>query len=179
MGPWCLSINVRRLLILYVRPNEVQAVRWWIGGRLGRHRGKPATAHPDVAANTFHLVTERSSSEIEQSISCTSRAFFTWWDFRLSLRWVWRWLSSRMLCGVACKTDVSSRSANGGRKHLWNVGQYLPNYMAQDPRRQPSSPFTCYFIYTSAEVLIYSSSFSEFTLINNDRANVLIRIVTK
>jgi hypothetical protein len=28
---------------------------------------------------------------------------------------------------------------DGGSKHLWNVGKILPDYMAQQPRRQPSS----------------------------------------
>jgi hypothetical protein len=28
---------------------------------------------------------------------------------------------------------------DGGSKHLWNVGQFLPDYTAQHPRRQPSS----------------------------------------
>jgi hypothetical protein len=28
---------------------------------------------------------------------------------------------------------------DGDRKHLWNVGKLLPDYTAQQPRRQPSS----------------------------------------
>jgi hypothetical protein len=28
---------------------------------------------------------------------------------------------------------------NGGSKHLWNVGGLVPDYTAQQPRRQPSS----------------------------------------
>jgi hypothetical protein len=28
---------------------------------------------------------------------------------------------------------------DGGSKDLWNVGKILPDYMAQQPRRQPSS----------------------------------------
>jgi hypothetical protein len=30
-------------------------------------------------------------------------------------------------------------SDGGGSKHLWNIGKLLPDYMAQQPRRQPSS----------------------------------------
>jgi hypothetical protein len=30
-------------------------------------------------------------------------------------------------------------SDDGGNKHLRNIGQYLPDYKAQNPRRQPSS----------------------------------------
>jgi hypothetical protein len=41
---------------------------------------------------------------------------------------LWRWLSSWMLC-----------PDDGGSKHLWNVGQFLPDYAAQQPRRQSSS----------------------------------------
>jgi hypothetical protein len=33
----------------------------------------------------------------------------------------------------------SHRPDVGGSKHLWNVGKLLPDYMAQQPRRQPSS----------------------------------------
>jgi hypothetical protein len=28
---------------------------------------------------------------------------------------------------------------DGAKKHLWNVGKLLPDYTAQQPRRQPSS----------------------------------------
>jgi hypothetical protein len=31
---------------------------------------------------------------------------------------------------------------DGGSKHLWNVGKLLPDYTAQQPRRQPSSRYT-------------------------------------
>jgi hypothetical protein len=53
-----------------------------------------------------------------------------WWDFKFSRRRVWRWLSSGML---------SHHPDDGGSKDFWNVGQYLPVYTVQHPRRQPSS----------------------------------------
>jgi hypothetical protein len=34
---------------------------------------------------------------------------------------------------------AGDRPDDGGTKHLWNVGKLLPDYMAQQPRRQPSS----------------------------------------
>jgi hypothetical protein len=34
---------------------------------------------------------------------------------------------------------ATHRPSDGGSKHLWNVGKPLPDYMAQQPRRQPSS----------------------------------------
>jgi hypothetical protein len=33
----------------------------------------------------------------------------------------------------------SDRNNDGGKKHLWNVSQYLPDYTVQHPRRQQSS----------------------------------------
>jgi hypothetical protein len=30
------------------------------------------------------------------------------------------------------------RSDDGGSKHFWNIGKLLPDYTAQQPRRQPS-----------------------------------------
>jgi hypothetical protein len=33
----------------------------------------------------------------------------------------------------------SAAPEDGGSKHLWNVGKLLPDYTAQQPRRQPSS----------------------------------------
>jgi hypothetical protein len=70
--------------------------------------------------------------------------------FRFSWRRVWRWLSSELLrCVVWQKiTDVlevlaasiiRAMSNHGGSKNLWNVGKHLPDYTAQQPRRQPSS----------------------------------------
>jgi hypothetical protein len=37
----------------------------------------------------------------------------------------------------ACR--VMSKHPDDGSKHLWNIGKLLPDYMAQQPRRQPSS----------------------------------------
>jgi hypothetical protein len=37
---------------------------------------------------------------------------------------------------------VSHRPDGGGSKDLWNVGKLLPDYTAQQSRRQPSSPST-------------------------------------
>jgi hypothetical protein len=35
--------------------------------------------------------------------------------------------------------NFQSKGKDVDSKHLWNVGQYLPDYTAQYPRRQPSS----------------------------------------
>jgi hypothetical protein len=43
-------------------------------------------------------------------------------------------------------------SDDGGGKYLWNVGKFLPDYIAQQPRRQPSS-------YSSHENLNLASLF--------------------
>jgi hypothetical protein len=37
------------------------------------------------------------------------------------------------------QSSVIHRPDDGGNKHLWNVGKFLPDNMAQRPRRQPSS----------------------------------------
>jgi hypothetical protein len=40
---------------------------------------------------------------------------------------------------VAAPCSGDHRPDNGGSKHLWNVGKLLPDYTAQQTRRQPSS----------------------------------------
>jgi hypothetical protein len=40
---------------------------------------------------------------------------------------------------VAPCSLVTHRPDDGGSKHLRNVGKLLPDYMAEQPRRQPSS----------------------------------------
>jgi hypothetical protein len=37
------------------------------------------------------------------------------------------------------RTWLTHRRDDGGSKLLWNISQYLPDYMVQHPRRQPSS----------------------------------------
>jgi hypothetical protein len=48
------------------------------------------------------------------------------WDKKKRVKLSWRWLSS-------------DRPNDGGSKHLWNVGQFIQDYTAQHPRRQPAS----------------------------------------
>jgi hypothetical protein len=57
---------------------------------------------------------------------------------RFSRRRVWRWLSSGMLQWI-------HRPDDGGSKHLWDVGQFLPDYTALHPRRQPSPHVLLHF----------------------------------
>jgi hypothetical protein len=42
----------------------------------------------------------------------------------------------RRFRGACC---LQYRPDDGGSKHIWNVGKRLPDYAAQQPRRQPSS----------------------------------------
>jgi hypothetical protein len=60
------------------------------------------------------------------------------WHVRFSHWWVWRHFQD------VVETDPRCRRAwfvhlqdhdNGGSKHPWNVGLFLPNYTAQHPRR--------------------------------------------
>jgi hypothetical protein len=37
-----------------------------------------------------------------------------------------------------CLLGCCDRPDDGGSKHLWNVGKFLPDYMTQQPRRRPS-----------------------------------------
>jgi hypothetical protein len=39
---------------------------------------------------------------------------------------------------------MSDRPDDGGSKHLWNAGKLLPDYTAQQPRRQQSSYHTSF-----------------------------------
>jgi hypothetical protein len=57
------------------------------------------------------------------------------------------------------------RPDDGGSKHLWNVSKLLPDYTAQQPRRQPSSTvimikfvFSMVQIYTLAKILKFGKS---------------------
>jgi hypothetical protein len=77
-----------------------------------------------------------------------SRLFKTMYqgDFRFSRRRVWRWLSSGLLRRVVWQklTDVSEVLVEvyrrfRGSNHIWNVGKPLPDYTAEQPRRQSSS----------------------------------------
>jgi hypothetical protein len=69
-------------------------------------------------------------------------------DFRFSWCWVWRWLSSELLrCVSLVEGYWRFRGAcclhhcpdGGGSKHFWNISNLLPDYMVQQPRRQPFS----------------------------------------
>jgi hypothetical protein len=44
---------------------------------------------------------------------------------------------------VVAPCSLSHRPDDGGSKHLRNVGKLLPDYTAQQPRRQSSSDSTC------------------------------------
>lgn len=68
-------------------------------------------------------------------------------DLRFSWQWHWRLLSSRMWSCILqyIGTNVSREPAayifwlgDGGSRFSWNVGTYLPNYMALHPRRWSS-----------------------------------------
>jgi hypothetical protein len=76
----------------------------------------------------------------------------TWvfkWGLRFSRRRVWRWLvfwvvAPCSLVEVYCRfTGACCLHYQGDeyRKHLWNIGELLPDYTAQQPRRQPSWAF--------------------------------------
>jgi hypothetical protein len=90
-------------------------------------------------------------------------------DFRFSRQRVWRWQpsgilrrvvflkrrsnSTRLQGGISQKTVIFKQEYNyklnhrpddGGSKHLWNVGKLLPDYTAQQPRKQPTS----YWLYS-------------------------------
>jgi hypothetical protein len=52
-------------------------------------------------------------------------------DMKMSVLWV-----------ACCLNHHSDRLNDGGSKHLRNVGNLLPDYMGQEPRRQTFSAFT-------------------------------------
>jgi hypothetical protein len=82
------------------------------------------------------------------------------WEFAAQRRW----LSSGTLFLVV--VDIDRRC----HYHSWNIGQFLPDYMAQHPRRQPSSylspwetdisPFNGIFI--SKQTSFSSNKFSTY-----------------
>jgi hypothetical protein len=68
------------------------------------------------------------------------------WNFRFSWRWVWRWIFfcvvamyslveietfERSLLSPSSRWRVAHLPDDGGSKHVWNIGKFLPNYTAQ------------------------------------------------
>jgi hypothetical protein len=84
---------------------------------------------------------------------------------RCILRWSWCGVSLELHPGrvvVSLLTELSIiRAMNDGcSKNLWNVGQFLPDYTAQRPRRQSSSDWF-YFVCSQRSVL-FDDPFREF-----------------
>jgi hypothetical protein len=55
----------------------------------------------------------------------------TRWDLRFLQRWVWRSIWKKL-------TNVLMALMTEAITYLWNIGQFLPQYMVQHPRGQPS-----------------------------------------
>jgi hypothetical protein len=76
---------------------------------------------------------------------CTGRSLPTFQRSLLPLstgQWVSSALTDSFLYRKAIpRARLTHRPDDGGSKVLWNVGRLLPDYMAQRPRRQPSSQF--------------------------------------
>jgi hypothetical protein len=53
------------------------------------------------------------------------------------------------------RAQLTHRPDDEGSKLLWNIYQYLPDYMVHHPRRQPSS----YLLLWEHEILSRKSSF--------------------
>jgi hypothetical protein len=83
-----------------------------------------------------HLLTRRREN-------LKSRSSLWWWRQYSPLKR--RSISTELHGATSQKTvifilaAVRNRSDDGGSTHLWNVGQFLPDYTAQHPRRRPSS----------------------------------------
>jgi hypothetical protein len=124
------------------------------------HKCKMNSLHP--AKHTSHWNTTVSLRQISRIyywfiygrffnyigyVASNCRMICEWWIVK------WRWLSSGLLRRVVWwkSTDVSevlaafiiramrNRPNDEGSKYLWNVGKLLPDYTAQQPRRQTSS----------------------------------------
>jgi hypothetical protein len=110
----------------FYRPSS----RWWRQKRL-------------VLTLESPLVRRHIDAPLQQLIPCVNSSHMCptanvlWeWDFRFSLRRVWRLLT--VFWDVA-PCSLSHRLDDGDSKHLWNVGKLLPDYTVQHPRRQPRS----------------------------------------
>jgi hypothetical protein len=91
------------------------------------------------------------------SVSCLKIAVF-WVDAPCSLVEVYL-----LFWGNCCSIirTMSHRLDDGG-KHLWNVGELLPDYTAQQPRREPSShspPWKPEISLVSPTLTLYKSAF--------------------
>jgi hypothetical protein len=61
------------------------------------------------------------------------------WSYRPILYLMETWIQPAL---------ILNRPDDGGSNHLWNVGKLLPDHMAQQPRRQPSSHSRVVYIRT-------------------------------
>jgi hypothetical protein len=68
-----------------------------------------------------------------------SWVMWIWVSFRFSRRRVWRCLLGYCAVQSGRNWPTFWLLDDGSGKHLWNVGQFLPAYTAQYPRRQSSS----------------------------------------
>jgi hypothetical protein len=68
---------------------------------------------------------------------------FPIWDIRIwegRREWhVSQTIYFRLLQTFTVVYPATDHPADGGSRHLWNVGQFLPDYMTEDPRRKSSS----------------------------------------
>jgi hypothetical protein len=88
----------------------------------------------NTSGNRTHA--HRRRMNLLMSVRYYHRICHSLWGFGFSRRREWWWLSPGMFL----------HPQDGGSKHLWNVGQFLPDYTAQHPRRQSSSQWLLTFI---------------------------------
>jgi hypothetical protein len=78
---------------------------------------------------------------------------------------------------VSC-TLLTRRPDDGGSKHLWNVGKLLPDYTAQQPRRQPSSyspPWEPQISLSHVNVFCSSYLMSKFRMMSYNKFSVVLQ----
>jgi hypothetical protein len=96
-----------------------------------------------VSSNYNHLLRRKFSLNTTLYVDLPSayrcRPMCHFWDrvFLSSMKLIilWRWPSSGMLRRLVCKCWLTyqrrSLPPSSGRSHLWNVGQFVPDYTAQ------------------------------------------------
>jgi hypothetical protein len=106
--------------------------------------GKNVCPQSKINCNAVLSITYPHCSAVWKACARTKSWF---WNVRLH----WRWLTSEIYVAPCSLAHIDQRFTEaywlrhqgdeiipGGSKHLWNVGQYLPDYTAH-PRRQSSS----------------------------------------
>jgi hypothetical protein len=169
---------------------------WWIGKDLdGSARGLLEWIILEFALELRATTKSPTEISIWAPVQCSrepGNLLYASWGVRFSRQRVWRWL---VFWDVAACSLVEiyrrfrgayflHRPDDGGSKHLWNVGLFLPDCLAQHPRRQSSSAVSFQTTYTCYLADSYTSTGCFFSIADSHRGSYALpaksdRVVTR